>query len=108
MPSSAWKKDVCSRSEEHTSELQSLTNLVCRLLLVKNTKILIQLEIDRIFGMKGPRYPDQIGCEVGEDAPVVLFVSIGQRIPRHLAVIFYKKRRPPHIPHFPFHVSLRN
>src|ERR1019366_9963174 len=25
----------CSRSEEHTSELQSLTNLVCRLLLEK-------------------------------------------------------------------------
>src|SRR5258706_3857247 len=35
MPSSAWSSDVCSsdRSEEHTSELQSLTNLVCRLLL---------------------------------------------------------------------------
>src|SRR5258706_247066 len=32
MPSSAWSSDVC-RSEEHTSELQSLTNLVCRLLL---------------------------------------------------------------------------
>src|SRR5438093_8406371 len=29
----------CFRSEEHTSELQSLTNLVCRLLLEKkNTK----------------------------------------------------------------------
>src|SRR5258706_4237733 len=27
--------DVSSRSEEHTSELQSLTNLVCRLLLEK-------------------------------------------------------------------------
>src|SRR5258706_9704379 len=26
---------VCLRSEEHTSELQSLTNLVCRLLLEK-------------------------------------------------------------------------
>src|SRR5947199_4364395 len=26
---------VCSRSEEHTSELQSLRHLVCRLLLVK-------------------------------------------------------------------------
>src|SRR5258706_10649368 len=25
----------CSRSEEHTSELQSLTNIVCRLLLEK-------------------------------------------------------------------------
>src|ERR1019366_5532086 len=38
MPSSAWKKDVCSRSEEHTSELQSPTNLVCRLLLEKKKK----------------------------------------------------------------------
>src|ERR1019366_7316764 len=37
MPSSAWKKDVC-RSEEHTSELQSLTNVVCRLLLEKKSR----------------------------------------------------------------------
>src|SRR5258706_11547059 len=29
------------RSEEHTSELQSLTNLVCRLLLEKKKKIVI-------------------------------------------------------------------
>src|SRR5258706_8576598 len=28
----------CVRSEEHTSELQSLTNLVCRLLLEKKKK----------------------------------------------------------------------
>src|SRR5438046_4980757 len=28
----------CTRSEEHTSELQSLTNLVCRLLLEKKKK----------------------------------------------------------------------
>src|SRR5262249_60031084 len=28
----------CPRSEEHTSELQSLTNLVCRLLLEKKKK----------------------------------------------------------------------
>src|SRR5438046_6840496 len=32
--------DVVERSEEHTSELQSLTNLVCRLLLEKK-KIII-------------------------------------------------------------------
>src|SRR5262249_57758716 len=31
------------RSEEHTSELQSLTNIVCRLLLVKKKKKTIQL-----------------------------------------------------------------
>src|SRR2546423_6988138 len=32
---------VCSRSEEHTSELQSLAYLVCRLLLEKKKKNLI-------------------------------------------------------------------
>src|SRR5262249_56979392 len=32
-------KSSASRSEEHTSELQSLTNLVCRLLLEKKTLI---------------------------------------------------------------------
>src|SRR5258706_11921814 len=31
-------ESVLSRSEEHTSELQSLTNLVCRLLLEKKKK----------------------------------------------------------------------
>src|SRR5437016_12032736 len=30
--------EVAGRSEEHTSELQSLTNLVCRLLLEKKKK----------------------------------------------------------------------
>src|SRR5438093_4486472 len=30
---------IADRSEEHTSELQSLTNLVCRLLLEKKNKI---------------------------------------------------------------------
>src|ERR1019366_5202456 len=39
MPSFAWSSDVC-RSEEHTSELQSLTNIVCRLLLEKKTHLL--------------------------------------------------------------------
>src|SRR5438093_10051617 len=30
---------ACARSEEHTSELQSLTNLVCRLLLEKKKTV---------------------------------------------------------------------
>src|SRR5438046_9195838 len=34
----AHAKSTSSRSEEHTSELQSLTNLVCRLLLEKKKK----------------------------------------------------------------------
>src|SRR3954467_12272153 len=39
MPSSACKK-CALRSEEHTSELQSHDNIVCRLLLEKNTSTL--------------------------------------------------------------------
>src|SRR5438270_9814699 len=38
-PRSAW---TCSRSEEHTSELQSQSNLVCRLLLEKKKKHLLK------------------------------------------------------------------
>src|SRR4029450_14153835 len=34
---SSMPAQTCLRSEEHTSELQSLTNLVCRLLLAKKT-----------------------------------------------------------------------
>src|SRR5690606_40656923 len=30
-----WRRPPCTRSEEHTSELQSRENLVCRLLLEK-------------------------------------------------------------------------
>src|SRR5262249_57611927 len=38
---------ICARSEEHTSELQSLTNLVCRLLLEKkNTKQLLTIQLE--------------------------------------------------------------
>src|SRR5438046_4046116 len=36
MAAPGWRR--CWRSEEHTSELQSLTNLVCRLLLEKKKK----------------------------------------------------------------------
>src|SRR5688572_32594840 len=45
---SAWRPATCagpatrSRSEEHTSELQSQSNLVCRLLLEKKHFILLQ------------------------------------------------------------------
>src|SRR5438046_8072959 len=40
MPSKfqSWWTESSKRSEEHTSELQSLTNLVCRLLLEKKNK----------------------------------------------------------------------
>src|SRR5258706_332446 len=46
--------DDGSRSEEHTSELQSLTNLVCRLLLEKKKKRLSQSSRTHVnFGVSG-------------------------------------------------------
>src|SRR5215213_11825645 len=42
-----WYRRWCPRSEEHTSELQSLTNLVCRLLLEKKKN-----KINRIMAVK--------------------------------------------------------
>src|SRR2546430_10695351 len=38
VPSKCWSGKLQSRSEEHTSELQSQSNLVCRLLLEKKKK----------------------------------------------------------------------
>src|SRR5438093_5191003 len=42
---SSRSRGMVRRSEEHTSELQSLTNLVCRLLLEKKKK---KKEIDKL------------------------------------------------------------
>src|SRR2546430_4138568 len=42
---------VRERSEEHTSELQSQSNLVCRLLLEKKKSILIRLTILDTIGL---------------------------------------------------------
>src|SRR2546427_4139087 len=36
--SDCWRSAIAARSEEHTSELQSQSNLVCRLLLEKKKK----------------------------------------------------------------------
>src|SRR2546427_6440555 len=43
-----------NRSEEHTSELQSQSNLVCRLLLEKKKLFAVQNERRTVFGRLGP------------------------------------------------------
>src|ERR1035438_6606671 len=44
-----WRWMYCGRSEEHTSELQSLRHLVCRLLLEKkNTQRKLQLRLHQV------------------------------------------------------------
>src|SRR5258706_3783693 len=49
---SQYRDELSQRSEEHTSELQSLTNLVCRLLLEKKKK---KKDIPEITHMKKHR-----------------------------------------------------
>src|SRR2546430_13377509 len=44
------------RSEEHTSELQSQSNLVCRLLLEKKTYPHLQPHVDSIFELGATRH----------------------------------------------------
>src|SRR5262245_63275040 len=46
-PEPACVADAAGRSEEHTSELQSLRHLVCRLLLEKKKKLPIRLGAGR-------------------------------------------------------------
>src|SRR2546427_1779980 len=54
-----------SRSEEHTSELQSQSNLVCRLLLEKKKKILLILERADQFVLDAYADLDEVGLFAG-------------------------------------------
>src|SRR3989339_862725 len=56
-----WRSDAGSsdRSEEHPSELQSLTNLVCRLLLEKKKKN--REHFLSVYEVGGTADPDTIG-----------------------------------------------
>src|SRR5437899_6735237 len=49
---SAWPRSA--RSEEHTSELQSLRHLVCRLLLEKKKKIIVVIVATAVSSSSSP------------------------------------------------------
>src|SRR5256885_7076343 len=63
-PVSAWPRgSTTSRSEEHTSELQSPCNLVCRLLLEKKKKSLTHQVVKARPGVRvGYRMPNREEC----------------------------------------------
>src|SRR5438093_2392998 len=46
---SSEELEISFRSEEHTSELQSLTNLVCRLLLEKKNTAVLEKNAEKIL-----------------------------------------------------------
>src|SRR5215207_6639398 len=97
---------ACRRSEEHTSELQSRVDLVCRLLLEKKKK-------GRVLGDAGAA--DHRGS-VDVAGPL-----LGARVPRsrarasepraadrhRLCVFFLMRRRPPRSTLFPYTTLFR-
>src|SRR5438093_5677972 len=68
-----------ARSEEHTSELQSLTNLVCRLLLEKKNKLYGMLPADSAATSEGRTAADNATvrtvCVIGPDKKIKLQLS---------------------------------
>src|SRR3954462_15641662 len=104
MPSSGVK--TCARSEEHTSELQSHDNLVCRLLLAKKKR--------------APRHPPRacVGTDLSMSAPERGGGALPQGLDRARALeqgpgrdaqarlVFKSTRRPPRHPLLPYRARL--
>src|SRR2546430_5855746 len=72
-----WRSRSARRSEEHTSELQSQSNLVCRLLLEKKRKVRnTRLAVDSSYrsrqasflgdGIDNPGHPCRVGVDCSE------------------------------------------
>src|SRR3954467_11318187 len=95
MPSSACK--TCARSEEHTSELQSHDNLVCRLLLAKRSPEQFREDHPRLAvctrrapfssgasGVDGALWGRKVGSLGGLPRAVSHFFFKGARAPKEL------------------------
>src|SRR6516225_4623477 len=98
-----------SRSEEHTSELQSHVNLVCRLLLEKKKEALDAGD-DELAAIAA-RTADAIACD-NSGYPAITAAAahslglVGQD-PLRLAVFFLMIRRPPRSTLFPYTTLFR-
>src|SRR4029077_498383 len=91
--------DVEPRSEEHTSELQSHLNLVCRLLLEKNQRI-------------DPLFLYQLVCsfiDASTRHPGVFMPSISViHVKNSVFLFFLMIRRPPRSTLFPYTTLFRS
>src|SRR3954462_8851078 len=105
MPSFACK--TC-RSEEHTSELQSHDNLVCRLLLEKKTRRKAT-NPGRQTNWGAPARWE--AARPGEELPACLASAPAPTRPAHPRkepiIFFLKQGRPPEFPPFPPPAALR-
>src|SRR6476619_1513749 len=96
---------LAPRSEEHTSELQSLTNLVCRLLLEKKKK---QRDPDRARHNRNSALSSALGRRL--PAPPLGRISLSRRwgvIGAVQTFFFLMIRRPPRSTLFPYTTLFR-
>src|ERR1019366_6910778 len=96
------------RSEEHTSELQSLTNLVCRLLLEKKKRKTQDVSSD--LHRRRPRRPVPGDTWRGDQQGALHAFSMQAIRPPTMSswsCFFLKKRGPPEFPPFPLPAVFR-
>src|SRR6266571_4269924 len=98
---------VSPRSEEHTSELQSHVNLVCRLLLEKKKHCLLCFS-HHVRGTPPPR-PAQAGRGLPSFTSTVACIYLAIRMRgRAVSLIFFLMiRRPPRSTLFPYTTLFR-
>src|SRR3989337_657870 len=108
MPSSDWSSDVCSRSEEHTSELQSRQHLVCRLLLEKKKTILKVSWSNRAPSTQFCLPSDLLGPCAAVDAACQHVASPPGHVPAKVFFFFLMIRRPPRSTLFPYTTLFRS
>src|ERR1019366_1891971 len=98
------------RSEEHTSELQSLTNLVCRLLLEKkNAGVADYTDCER--SPRGDRHSHSSSTRASAKRPVAVTTGAGARPAFSWLVcnfFFLMIRRPPRSTLFPYTTLFRS
>src|SRR5258706_2422225 len=93
-PSGEAKRIAPERSEEHTSELQSLTNLVCRLLLEKKKRKSKEDKSSRRALWRDLRTTGRRACRVGRERRRRASALAGGRA-RRSAACGSRRLRPP-------------
>src|SRR4051795_9574573 len=92
MPSSGGQ--TCARSEEHTSELQSHSHLVCRLLLEKKKHHTASADVQHHYGRQGGGDSANL-CSVHVPAPMVLLAHFRPGACVRLRSFFFFFNDPP-------------
>src|SRR6266576_1106698 len=104
MPTITTKKTSSTRSEEHTSELQSRRDIVCRLLLEKNKKFVSPDPRDHSIPATS-LHPADCGYEVAHDSASQVRRSVRDSSPTDFGC--FMLRRPPRSTLYPYTTLFR-